>query len=280
MRHLLLHIAFVFGLLALVYSVDADTSREPLSTFKDCDHCPAMVVIPAGSFMMGSPADEPQSNDREGPQHKVTIDKPFAMGKFEITFDEWDACVAAGSCNGHEPGDRGWGRGRRPVILVSWDHAKTYVRWLSDQTGKRYRLPSEAEWEYAARAGTASPFSTGQTITTDQANFNGGYTYNGSAEGVFRQQTSAVGSFPANAFGLHDIHGNLYEFVEDCWHESYVGAPDDGSPWVSDGCENRVQRDGSWKSRPSFVRAASRARVIANYWRDTFGIRVVRELDP
>jgi formylglycine-generating enzyme required for sulfatase activity len=154
------------------------------------------------------------------------------------------------------------------------------VTWLSELTGKRYRLPSEAEWEYAARAGTTSPLSTGATITTDEANFNGNYTYNGSDKGVFRQRTTPVGSYSSNAFGLHDIHGNLYEYVEDCWHESYEGAPDDGSPRVSDSCDKRTLRDGSWKSRPPFIRSAVRTWVSPIYPRDTFGIRVARELGP
>ena len=280
MRYLYSFAAFAFGLLALAQSTTAEEPREPLSTFKDCDQCPEMVVIPVGSFIMGSPEDEPQRGSREGPQHQVRFAKPFAIGKYEVSFDEWDACVAAGGCNGYEPGDRGWGRGRMPVILVSFDHAKAYVTWLSELTGKRYRLPSEAEWEYAARAGTTSPLSTGATITTDEANFNGNYTYNGSDKGVFRQRTTPVGSYSSNAFGLHDIHGNLYEYVEDCWHESYEGAPDDGSPRVSDSCDKRTQRDGSWKSRPPFIRSAVRAWVSPIYPRDTFGIRVARELGP
>lgn len=230
---------------------------------------------------MGSPVDEPQRGSREGPQHRVHIAKPFAIGKYEVTFDEWDACVTEGGCDNYVPLDRGWGRGRQPVISVSWTHAKAYVSWLSKKTGSRYRLPSEAEWEYAARAGTTSPFSTGQTIRSDQANFNGSYTYNGSTEGGFRQRTVSVGSYLPNAFGLHDMHGNLYEYVEDCWHESYEGAPNDGSAWVSDGCDRRVQRDGSWKARPAFIRSAVRAWTWPDGARkDTFGFRVARDLGP
>ena len=143
-----------------------------------------MVVVPAGEFMMGSPAGEEGRSDDEGPQRKVTIAKPFAVGKFEVTFAEWDACVAAGGCK-HKPDDQGWGRGKRPVINVSWDDiTKEYLPWLSRKTGKTYRLLTEAEWEYAARAGTTTPFSTGQTITPEQANFNGNYTYGGSAKGA------------------------------------------------------------------------------------------------
>lgn len=281
MRYLHFIALFAFGHLALAQSTTAEDPREPLSTFKDCDQCPELVIVPAGEFLMGSPVDEPQRGSREGPQHRVHIAKPFAIGKYEVTFDEWDACVTEGGCDNYVPLDRGWGRGRQPVISVSWTHAKAYVSWLSKKTGSRYRLPSEAEWEYAARAGTTSPFSTGQTIRSDQANFNGSYTYNGSTEGGFRQRTVSVGSYLPNAFGLHDMHGNLYEYVEDCWHESYEGAPNDGSAWVSDGCDRRVQRDGSWKARPAFIRSAVRAWTWPDGARkDTFGFRVARDLGP
>ena len=156
----------------------------------------------------------------------MTIARPFAVGKFEVTFAEWDACLSGGGCS-HRPGDAGWGRGKRPVINVSWNDAKAYVAWLSRQTGRAYRLLSEAEWEYAARAGTTTPFSTGRTITSDQANFNSNRI------GQYRQQTVPVGLFSANGFGLHDMHGNVAEWVEDCWHENYVGAPVDGSARTS-----------------------------------------------
>jgi formylglycine-generating enzyme required for sulfatase activity len=267
--------------LALAQYTTAEEPGEPLSTFKDCDQCPEMVVIPEGSFIMGSPENEPQRGGREGPQHQVRIAKPFAIGKYEVSFDEWDACVAEDGCDNYVPRDSGWGRGRQPVTSVGWTHAKAYVSWLSKKTGARYRLPSEAEWEYAARAGTTSPFSTGQTITTDQANFNGSHTYNGSTEGVFRQRTTPVGSFAPNAFGLHDMHGNLREYVEDCWHESYEGAPNDGSAWASDGCDRPLLRDGSWKGRPVFIRSAIRDWVYVNgAWKNTFGFRVARDHGP
>ncbi|MEE8188740.1 MAG: formylglycine-generating enzyme family protein, partial [Kiloniellales bacterium] len=217
--------AFVLALVALAQSAAAEELRKTLSTFKDCELCPEMVVIPAGSFMMGSPADEPIRGKNEGPPRQVNIANPFAVGKFEVTFDEWDACVAADGCDDDRLGDRGWGRGRSPVILISWDDAKAYVDWLSENTGQPYRLPSEAEWEYVARAGTTTPFSTGQVITTDQANFNGTYTYNGSSKGAYRKKTTIVGSFPANAFGLHDVHGNVVEWVADCTNDNYHAAP-------------------------------------------------------
>jgi formylglycine-generating enzyme required for sulfatase activity len=189
----------------------APTALPAGKTFRDCDVCPEMVVVPAGKFKMGSPAGEEGRSDDEGPRHPVEIAKAFAVGRYEVTFAEWDACVAGGGCNGHQPADEGWGRGRRPVINVSWNDAKSYVTWLSKKTGKPYRLLSEAEWEYAARAGTTSPFHFGATITPDQANYDGTYTYGAGPKGVYRRKTVPVGSFPANDFGLSDMHGNVWE---------------------------------------------------------------------
>lgn len=232
-------------------------SGELSNTFRDCPSCPEMVVIPAGEFVMGSPAGEIGRKAREeGPQHRVTIGQTFALGKYEVTYAEWDACVSDGGCNGYRPKDRGWGRGNRPVIYVSWYDAKAYVAWLSRKTGKRYRLPSEAEWEYAARAGTTTPFHFGSTISSDRANYNGRRTYGSGRKGVYRAKTIPVGSFPSNAFGLHDVHGNVWEWVEDCWNDSYVGAPSDGSAWTSGHCNTREMRGGSWTYGPGSVRSA------------------------
>ena len=167
--------------------------------------------------------------------------------------------MAGGGCDGHRPGDRGWGRGQRPVIHVSWKDARSYVGWLSRKTGKQYRLLSEAEWEYSARAGTTGPFHFGSTISTDQANYDGRYTYGSGRVGVYRRKTVPVGSFPANGFGLHDMHGNVWEWVEDCWHDSYSGAPSDGSAWTTGGeCSKRVLRGGPGTSVPRFLRSAYR----------------------
>lgn len=174
-----------------------------------------MVPIPPGTFLMGSPSEEKERNRDEGPPRHVTIAQPFALGKYEVTFAEWDACVAAGGCL-YRPGDHGRGRGRRPVMQVSWSDAKTYVAWLSRIAGKAYRLPSEAEWEYAARAGTSTPFSNGATISTDEANYNGAFVYDGGRKGKYLRQTLEVGTFAPNQFGLHDMHGNIREWVEDC----------------------------------------------------------------
>lgn len=250
---------------------------KPGDAFQDCVECPKMVVLPSGSFVMGSPKDEEGRRFDKDPQHRVTITKPFAVGKFEVTFAEWYACVSDGGCS-HEPDDEGWGRDRRPVTQVSWDDAKSYVSWLSRKTGRTYRLLSEAEWEYAARAGTTTPFSTGRTITTDQANFDGNYTYDGSRTGQYRNGTVTVGSFAPNAFGLHDMHGNVWEWVEDCWNRNYVGAPSDGSSRTSGDCSRREVRGGSWLDPPRILRSANSFRFSTNVRLSSCGFRIARAL--
>ena len=178
--------------------------------------------------MMGSPESEIGRGSNEGPQRKVTM-RSFAIGKFEVTFAQWDACAAEGGCS-HKPGDESWGRGKRPAINVSWHDATELVAWLARKTGKPYRLPTEAEWEYAARAvADASephpPFSTGTTINYKQANYDANFTYGDGKMGLYRQKTVEVGSFRRNAFGLYDMHGNVWEWVQDCYRDSYRGAP-------------------------------------------------------
>ena len=197
---------------------------------------------------MGSPESEKGRYDDEGPVHRVSVRQPFAIGKYEVTFAEWDACVSGGGCNGYRPDDRGWGRGNRPVIHVSHKDAKAYTAWLSRKTGHSYRLPSEAEWEYAARAGTTTRFHFGNSISSSQANYGGN-----------KGKTVPVGSYPANGFGLHDVHGNVYEWVEDCWHKSYAGAPSDTNVWKTGDCSRRVLRGGSWGNAASYLRAAYRS---------------------
>lgn len=273
-RNTFMHYASANRLDFLRKSVLKAAEWRPGHVFRDCPECPEMVVVPAGSFMMGtSPGDKYQWKN-ESPRHRVTIPRPFAVGKYEVTFAEWDACVTAGGCGGHRPNDRGWGRGRSPVIDVSWKDAQAYVRWLSRKAGKQYRLLSEAEWEYAARAGTTTPFHFGRTISTSQAN------YAGSANGVYRRKTVPVGSFPANAFGLHDVHGNVWEWVADCWNKSYRGAPTDGSAWTSGNCAIRVLRGGSWSSFPRNLRSANRLKLRAGVRFKSFGFRVARTLTP
>ena len=262
-------------LLLAPLSVAGEASQEhPL-----CAECPQMAVVPAGSFLMGSPAGESLRFDDEGPVHRVTIAQPFAVAIHEVTFAEWDACVAAGGCNGYRPDDEDWGRGNRPVINVSWEDAQAYVTWLSQRIGQPYRLLSEAEWEYVARAGTTTPFSFGATISTDWANYDGNATYGGGSKGVFRRQTVAVGTFPPNGFGLFDVHGNVWEWVQDCWHDGYQDAPDDGSPWESGDCGRRVVRGGSWYHNPNYVRSATRSWDMTDSRDNRIGFRVALTLE-
>ena len=244
----------------------------PGESFKDCSGCPEMVMLPAGSFMMGSPPGEDGRNDDEGPQHRVTIEKPFAVGKFTVTFDEWAACVSGGGCKGNpSPSDAGWGKGRRPVITVSFDDAKEYVEWLSQKTGKKYRLLSEAEWEYAARAGTRTRYFWGDNVGSNNANCNGC----GSAWD--NKKTAEVGQFQPNAFGLYDMAGNVWQWTEDCWNGNYNGAPDDGSAMRSGDCSRSVFRGGSWPEPPRYLRAAARGGFSLSYGRyKNFGFRVAR----
>jgi formylglycine-generating enzyme required for sulfatase activity len=239
-------------------------------SFRDVDAAwaPEMVVIPPGEFLMGSKGGEGEDNER--PQHKVTIRQAFAVGKYPVTFAEWDAAVAQGGV-AHKPGDQGWGRGRRPVIIVSWDDAQAYVKWLAGKTREPYRLLSEAEWEYACRAGTTTAYSFGDTISKKQAQFSEGSW--GSAGGTVK-----VGSFPPNAFGVHDMHGNVWEWCEDCWNDNYNGAPADGLAWTTGNCAGRVLRGGSWSSGPGYVRAARRIGSISGDRYNYVGFRVARTL--
>ncbi len=261
----------------------AKTKPKPPSVFqdtlKDGSKGPKMVVIPAGRFVMGSPDDEPERSENEGPQHSVTFAKPFAIGKYAVTFDEYDRfCQTTGVAL---PKDKDWGRENRPVINVSWKDARAYAEWLSKKTNKRYRLPSEAEWEYAVRAGTEGPFSFDGPITPDKANYDGNYSYEGSPEGKYREQTVPVGSLPANPWGLHEMHGNVWECVEDCWHENYKAAPTDDRAWrEEDGgdCGVRVIRGGSWDGTPVFLRSALRGRTspLGRYF--SIGVRLAQDI--
>jgi formylglycine-generating enzyme required for sulfatase activity len=245
---------------------------------KDCPECPAMIKIPAGSFTQGAPESEPESFDRERPQRTVNV-PAFAMGQTAVTFHEWDACVADGGCT-HEPDDNGWGRGNRPVISVTWHDAQEYVAWLSNQTGHDYRLPSESEWEYAARAGSAGRFNTGDCITTDQANFSGAFPALGCPVGISLGQTLPVGSFDPNAFGLYDTHGNTTEMVEDCWNGNYDGAPTDGSAWMTGNCLRAPARSGHWNNHGNSVRSAFRLSFFRGDRSTGVGFRVARSIPP
>jgi len=257
-------------------------AAPPASSFRDCPSCPEMVTVPAGEFMMGSPESERGRDPNEGPQHKVTFAQPFAAGKFEVTFAEWDACVAEGGCS-ERPGDEGWGRSRHPVINVSWNDANEFAAWLSRKTGKSYRLLTEAEWEYAARGVTkatdpSTPFSTGQIINYRQANYDANFTYNSSPPGLYRQKTVDVGSLPRNPFGLHEMHGNVWEWVQDCYKPSYDGAPTDGSPVVFDNCKLHILRGGAWNYYPKLLRSAYRYATAPDVRLNNAGFRVARAL--
>ncbi len=229
-----------------------------------------MVVIPAGTFQMGCVSGR-DCEDDEHPVHPVTISRPFALSRHEVTFDEYDRFAAA---TGRSlPDDEGWGRGRRPVVNVSWDDAQAYVSWLSSETGVRYRLPSEAEWEYAARAGTTTAYSWGNKIGSNRANCDGcGSQWDD-------DMTAPVGSFAANAWGLYDMHGNASEWVEDCWHETSAGAPADGSAWTAErDCDRRVVRGSNSINPPRNIRAASRGGAVAGFGFRYYGFRVATTL--
>jgi formylglycine-generating enzyme required for sulfatase activity len=260
-------------------STAEECGLKPRDVFKECDKCPEMAVVPSGSFMMGSPAGEEGRSSDESPQHSVTISKPFAVGRLAVTFDEWDACVADGGCNGYKPADGGWGRGRQPVINVSWTDAEAYVTWLSRKTGKVYRLLTEAEREYVTRAGTTTPFWWGASISTSQANYDGSKTYGGGSKGESRQKTVPVDSFPPNPWGLYQVHGNVWDWVEDCYHNGYTGAPSDGSARISETC-SRVFRGGSWHGDPMYLRSAHRGVEPPDSRNDYRGFRLARTLTP
>ena len=239
--------------------------------FQECARCPWMVVVPAGEFMMGSAENEEGRYDNESPQHMVTIGSPFAVAKFELTFDEWDTCVALGGCT-VKPGDQGWGRGKQPAINISWEDVKEYVAWLSKQTGQPYRLLSEAEWEYAARAGATTAYSWGDEIGRNNANCVGcGSQWDG-------RQTAPVDLFMPNAFGVYNMHGNVWEWVEDCYHPNYDGAPTNGSARLSTECDSRVVRGGSWNHFPQLLRSAHRGGYSPGLRLGFLGFRVGRTL--
>ena len=214
------------------------------------------------------------NSDYEKPVHRVAISKPLAVGKFELTFAEWDACVSAGGCQ-HSPEDPGWGRGKHLVVNVSWDDAtKEYLPWLSRTTARTYRLLTQAEWEYAARAGSGAQYTWGDDIGKNRANCDGcGSQWD-------KRQTALVGSFAANAFGLHDLHGNVWEWTEDCWHRNYHGAPTDGSAWIIACDSGRVARGGSWDFYPYYLGSGIRYGYFANFRGSAVGFRLARTLSP
>jgi formylglycine-generating enzyme required for sulfatase activity len=251
-----------------------ERALQPGDSFRESAIGPEMVVVAAGEFMMGSPSSEAGRYDNEAPQHQVTFARAFAVSRFVVTFDDWDACVANGGCKGYRPPDQGWGRGRRPVINVSWNDAKAYAAWLATMTGKPYRLLSEAEYEYAARAGTQTAYPWSDGAGKGNANCNG------CGSGWDNKQTAPVGSFDPNPFGLAEMQGNVWEWIEDCWHDTYKGAPDTGAPWTEGDYRNhRVVRGGSWSSFPQMLRSAARNRFAADRRDVNLGFRVARTLE-
>ena len=240
---------------------------KPGESFRDCEECPEMMVLAGGVFAMGSERITP----KEQPVHLVSLPGPFAIGRYEVTWDEWEACAAAGGCTA-QPDDHLWGRGRRPIINITWDDAHQYTAWLSEHTGATYRLPTEAEWEYAARGGTYTEYPWGDDIGVNMANCRE------CGADLWAHQSLEVGLFPPNPFGLYDMQGNSWEWIEDCWNDSYAGAPDDGSPWLAGDCAWRIVRSGSWYYFPPLARSAARDRFQANLGSYNIGVRVVREL--
>jgi formylglycine-generating enzyme required for sulfatase activity len=256
-----------------VLSTAKEQALKPGESFKECtQNCPEMVIVPAGNFIIGSPAGEKGRWPDEAPRHEVVFAKPFAVSKFDVTFDDWDACVAYGDCEQHV--SDGWGRGRQPLINITWVDAQRYVSWLSRMTGESYRLLSEAEWEYAARAGTQTAYPWGDEIGKGNADCDGcGSQWDD-------KQTASVGSFAPNAFGLYDMNGNVWQWVDDCFHDDYTGAPSDGSAWLSGSCGRRIVRGGSWLNEPRVLRSANRIGQPIEFRSDYTGLRVARTLGP
>jgi formylglycine-generating enzyme required for sulfatase activity len=247
----------------------------PFDVFRDCPDCPEMVRIPAGRFSMGA-ADGGER--AEGPEHSVSVSR-FAIGKCEVSFAQWDSCVADGGCS-HRPDDGKMGRGERPVINVNWEDAQQYAKWISGKTGQSYRLPTEAEWEYAARAGTTTRYSFGDSVTPEQVNARPDQSSAARLGrlGIEAKATVSVGSLPANPWGLHEVHGNVYEWVADDWHGTYKGAPADGSAWIGESRDSkRVVRSGSWGSRAEFSRSTYRLAFDREKRIDRTGFRLARD---
>jgi formylglycine-generating enzyme required for sulfatase activity len=294
---------FAVSLLALgvVFAARAQAAAalEPGATFAECRNCPTMIVVAAGEFLMGAPADEPE-RDADEPQHPVTITRSFALSTTAVTWNQWEACVRDTWCAGPEidlalrtnidgtPNEnyRDYGRGTRPAVGMSWFDAQNYVGWLNWKTGEddAYRLPSEAEWEYAARAGTTSAYPWGTTLDYDYGNFGRRETgQGGHAEGrdVWVDETAPVASFPPNAWGLYDMHGNVFEWVQDCFEADFAHAPTDGSASTEGNCANRVFRNGTFSSNPYMQRSARRGAPYpaTTRGRNYLGFRVAKTLE-
>jgi formylglycine-generating enzyme required for sulfatase activity len=272
---------------------DRGGGHLPVGTvFQDAPFGPELVVVPPGRFMMGSPESEPERNKTEGPRREVTIARALAVGRYAVTFAEWDFAQTDAEWRNMLTGpaprqadDRGWGRGDRPVIGVSWEDAQGYAKWLAAKTGQDYRLLSEAEWEYCCRAGSDTPFWWGATITPPQANYkgyfasNGEFVYAGSG-GEYGGKTFPVSAFAPNPWGLYQMHGNVCEWVRDAWHENHDGAPDDGSARTTGVSYAYVLRGGSWYCSAEGLRSAARLPCRPDLQLPDVGFRVCRTLAP
>lgn len=267
----------------------AETAAN-VKTVRDCGDCPLLVIVPAGEFSMGSTASDPNHQDDESPRHSVNFTKPFALGSYEVTFDQWDECVKDGACK-DAPADEGWGRGSNPVVNISWDDiTKQFLPWLTKKSGKSYRLPTESEWEYAARSvkGTGNELAFGfGNNASELCTFGNGADLtakesSGSNEAIDCRDgfanTAPVGSFKPNGFGLYDMHGNVWEWVADCWNDNYAGAPVDGAANLGGDCSTRVLRGGSWNSDTANLRSAVRGWNREGGHSDSIGFRVARDL--
>ncbi|MEL6475577.1 MAG: SUMF1/EgtB/PvdO family nonheme iron enzyme [Pseudomonadota bacterium] len=261
---------------APVITVDPATLPD-FAMFRECEACPDMVVLPGGAFDMGSPPDEEGRGDDEGPVKSLVL-KRFAIARFETTWQEWDACVAAGACSAADVevagGDNGWGRGRRPAIETDWRDARAYARFVDGRSPGGYRLPTEAEWEFAAKAGLKTRFAWGDGAPVcDEAS-----RYGANFRACSDDQTRPVGSFPASPFGLFDMHGNVWEWVKDCYTADLSDQPRDGFAKTIQGCPFRVLRGGSWNYAPQVLRSANRSRSSVDYRNNYIGFRLARTL--
>ena len=256
---------------------EIEQSLRPKDSFRECDACPEMVVVPKGAFMMGTPANEPDRFKGEDPIHRVTIAKPFAVGRFAISFDEWDACLADGGCDGFK-GDDKFGRGRLPAQGINFEKAKLYLAWLSKKVGRTYRLPSESEREYFTRAGTTTPFWFGNTVSSQNANYKASIPYGNGPHGADSTGPVVVDSYAPNPFGLYQVHGNVFEWTEDCFNKRYTeDTPTDGSPWLEGDCHKRMLRGGTWDWSANMLRSGYRENSIVDGYGNSF--RVVRTLN-
>lgn len=253
----------------------AAVAQEVGEVFQDCEVCPQMIVVPGGRFGMGSPETEEGRDDDEGPRRVVAVES-FAVGVYEVTFEEWDACAFGDGCGGALPEDAGWGRGDHPVINVSWEDAQAYAEWLSETTGQEYRLLTESEWEYVARAGTQTARYWGETASGQCRFANGDDEAAPCSDGY--ENPAPVGSFEPNTFGLYDILGNVWEWVEDCYGD-YEEAPRDGSASHAGDCDWRVFRGGGWNQGPDDLRAAARTQSPIGLQGRSLGFRVARTVN-